>query len=113
MSHPEIGSLIRKRDEAIKMFSHRKIEQYLELLSIIAGELDPQDQDTIFIDKIDKELNWHQNTRSRKAKQSRLKQMYYEYKKWLSEINSQLWKGQYLINKRYGVILEEDDIKFE
>lgn len=105
MSHPEIGSIIRKRDHADTLLyqEHKPIEALNRMMGIIL-ELEKKHRDTELYDKIRKRFNYLYNTRSSDpvSYDQKKVELRAEHCEWLGELNELLWSHGYLYNKRYG-----------
>jgi len=112
VSHPEIGSLVRAKDE---MWSRLRQEDYIGALRMMRAILSDIRQDDVpddLFDKIMKEENQAQGTESSKQYRRHLTSSAHTYWKWAREIVQILWKPKsgksYLYDKSYGVEARRD-----
>lgn len=105
MSHPEIGSIIRKRDQIHDMlYLNYDPVKALENMIGLHWELEEKHQDGDYSKKLENELNVLGQAESvNRTEYNKLKsKRKHTYWQWLRELNQTLWENDYLYNKRYG-----------
>ena len=87
--HPEIGSLIRKRDDAYQaIFVNSEYELGLSILEAILREIDRTDKN-LLSEIIDEEKAlFFLNVGKKK---DRIKEFYWSYREWYDKVNDLLW----------------------
>lgn len=119
MSHPEIGSLVRKRDLVhTQLYDDYQPEKAIEGMQGIYFELEEKHQSLKedFNDRIENELKYLDSlyNTSRGNYKTTVLNKKGVYKRWLQELNQLLWEGNYLINEKYDnsgldIFREDDD----
>ena len=101
--HPEINSLIKKRD---MVFDYLHVqynpEKALNIMEGMLRELESKHRPEELINKIRDEREKLRKMENRSQKTNRISQMIHIYSDWLEELNDTLWDNDYLYNKRYG-----------
>ena len=104
MSHPEIGSLVRAKDQ---MIDNLKKKNYIGALSDMRGlliEIKESDvEDKKLFDNVGKEENQARGTESNRQYNRHLETSAHTYWKWAHQIIQILWDKGYLSDKKYGV----------
>ena len=112
MSHPEIGSLVRAKDQ---MILNLKNKNYVQALSDMRGlliDIKRADiEDKQLISKVMKEENQARNTESNRQYRRHLESSAHTYWNWAHDIIQILWDKGYLLDKKYAE-LQEDEVKF-
>jgi len=100
--HPEIASIIRKRDEVHHfLYSNYNPLRALEGMVGLIYEIKREDRDEELIDKILKNINYLTQMRSRTARETeglKMKQIFWGY---LEQVNTILMTKGYLSNEFY------------
>lgn len=115
-AHPEITSIIKKRDEIhTLMYAKRHYTAAVECIQGLFYELEEKDQESEqgqeAITLIEKEVAVFSSLGSIELK-PHLKKSLPKYKQWLRVLNKILWEGGYLKNtKYYGDPITDDDFK--
>jgi hypothetical protein len=105
MSHPEISSLIHKRDTAHNLlYNENKPTQAMKQMIGIILELEKKHRPQTLYDKIKQRYNYLRITQKTDpvTYQQKAEELFHEHCEWLGELNEVLWTHSYLFNKRYG-----------
>lgn len=111
-THPEIGSLIRAKDE---MWAHLKRGEYVNALSdmwAILGDIKKEDDKENMFETILKEQNKIQSLGDERQKRQAIHGASPTYIKWGRTIVQILWVNNYLENKKYGPVRKQSRIPF-
>jgi len=111
VSHPEIGSLVRAKDE---MWSYLEKQDYVSALrkmTTILSDMKADDVPKELFDKVFKEENQAQGTESSRQYRRHLVTSAPTYRKWARQIVQILWDKGYLSDKKY-IELKQDDVDF-
>jgi hypothetical protein len=105
-THPEISSLIKKRDEIHDLIYNQ--HQYRDSIAHMLGllfELKPEDKEIPTVkeltDKLEKTTAMFIDTRSAAINRQREAALAMPSCKYLAKINDILWDGEYLTNEKY------------
>jgi hypothetical protein len=103
-AHPEIISLIKKRDEIhFLLFNQHNYHDGLWHMLGIIQELQEKDQDTDLIGEITRDILIYEKNRSSSNNLKRAGNRSLVYAGYLRRINKILWDGGYLKNEKYGM----------
>jgi len=108
VSHPEIGSLVRAKDEMWRYLEEQNYIMTLRKMSTILSDIKKDDVPQELFDKVFKEENQAQGTESNRQYQRHLKTSAPAYRKWARQIVQILWDKGYLSDKKYGVESKKD-----
>ena len=104
MSHPEIGSLVRAKDQ---MIDNLKKKNYIGALSDMRGlliEIKESDvEDKKLFDNVGKEENQARGTESNRQYNRHLETSAHTYWKWAHQIIQILWDKGYLSDNKYDM----------
>ena len=101
--HPEINSLIRKRDMVFScLYETYNPEKALRLMEGILREIEKKHRPEELIEKIINEREKLRKIENQTQTKSHMSQMVHIYSDWLELLNDVLWEKEYLYNKRYG-----------
>ena len=108
MSHPEIGSLVRAKDEMWKYIEDEDYIRALRKMFTILSDIKKEDVPDELFDKVFKEEAKVRNTESNKQIKRSLRTAAPTYRKWARQIVQILWDKGYLSDKKYGVEARKD-----
>jgi hypothetical protein len=115
-THPEISSLIKKRDAIHELIytQHNYREAIDNMLGLI-WELEPQDQEKEevkkLIEKLENTTAMFIDTRSASINRQRESNLAMPSRRYLREVNGILWRGKYLSNEKYSGIIPTSTMK--
>lgn len=114
-AHPEIGSIIRKRDEIHACLYPLKRENYQPLTAIrnmqgLLYELEDKFIEKRLVDALKKEEGIIEEIIDQSVRDKRYSEMRFKYREWFSQVNKILWEGKYLLNQKYGPVVGQDDV---
>lgn len=112
--HPEIGSIIRKRDE-IHNYLYNEYRPLTALVTMtgLLYEIQRKHRDDELLANIMKERIVYEKTVSKKQIRRYAHEMRSKYEDYLEQINNILWKYDYLIDKTYMGITPASSLKKE
>jgi len=111
--HPEIGSIIRKRD-IIHFCLYPESREDYKPLSAITGmmgllyELEEKHRDNELIEALKREEGALEEIKDTSQRDKRFNAMRHKYRDWLKRLNDALWKGKYLDPGRYSPETKRD-----
>lgn len=102
-SHPEIGSIIYKRDEIHGLiYTARNYISAMEKMVGLIYELKPEDQDKTLLDELLHELRVLEGNQS-SSNRIRMQKNKENYWRYLQKLNTILWEKNYLSNEKYSM----------
>jgi len=102
--HPNIGSIIRVRDQIFTaLYVEDNIISFLKQSKGLMFMLKPADRSKELRDSFDDELTFFAVNKSRTRKISHLNSYRKKYDDWFMDINKILWEKNYLENETYGM----------
>ena len=112
--HPEIGSIIRKRDEIHDYLykGYRPLRALVTMTGLL-HEIQRKHRDDELLANILKERIFYERTGSKRQKARYANEMRPQYESYLEQINNILWKHDYLIDKTYMGITPASTLKKE
>jgi len=111
--HPEISSLVRHKDEMWSQLQAGNYTAALETMLVILYDIENKDVPQDLVNKVNREITVLERFESNAQHQDRLKKSRPRYWKMAHAVQQVLWAKDYLVNKRYGPIVGEDEVKFD
>jgi len=112
--HPEIGSIIRKRDEIHNyLYNEYRPVKALVTMTGLLYEIQRKHRDDELLANIMKERIVYEGTSSKRQNVRYAHEMRPKYEGYLEQINNILWKHDYLIDKTYMGITPASTLKKE
>jgi len=112
--YPEIGSIIRKRDEIHNyLYNEYRPLRALVTMTGLLYEIQRKHRDDELLANIMKERIVYERTTSKKQNARYANEMRPKYEDYLEQINNILWKHDYLIDKTYMGITPASTLKKE
>jgi len=109
--HPQIGSIIRFRDQIyVALFVRNNIDAFLSECIGLMGILKPGDYSTELEEAILEEQKWFDNNKSIQNLKARKKNRRKTYTKWFRDLNEILWDKKYLENRTYAPETKKDTL---
>lgn len=110
--HPEIISLIHKRDEIhSQLYISNNPIAAIDGIYGLLSELEPKDKDPKFLEELRKELRILTENRSRVEIRRRVENNLFTYRDWLGRLNELLWEKSYLTNQKYSGEIGAEDLE--
>lgn len=112
--HPQIGSIIRIRDQIYTaLYVSNDVNSFLNQCLGLMALLKPEDYGEALEKSIVNELAFLSTTKSASKKMYRKNYRAHVYKGWFRDLNKILWEKKYLENEKYQPFkIEEDKKKF-
>jgi len=116
--HPEIGSIIHKRDVIHFCLYPEPGGDYRPLTAIwgilgLMREIEAKHRDTELIASLKREIGLINKLKDASRRDKRFEDMRFKYGEWLENLNNILWDGKYLDPGKYGPIRKQSRIPFE
>lgn len=112
-THPEIGSLVRAKDQMWDALIRGDYINALARMWAILGDIKKEDDPNNMFETILKEQNLVQSLGDERRRRERISGASTAYRKWGRDIIQILWDKHYLENKKYGPIRKQSRIPFE
>lgn len=115
--HPEIGSIIKKRDIIHFCLYPETPENYKPKTALwgilgLIREVEDKHRDKDLIKSVKHEIGIINKMQDISQRDKRYEAMRFKYGEWLEKLNDILWKGKYLDPGRYGPDRKKSKIKF-
>jgi len=108
--HPEIGSLIRHKDEMWAQLRDNNFSGALETMLLILYDIKKEDVNQTIIDSVNQEISLLEAFENQNQRKKRLIQQRKTYWGWARNIVQILWDKQYLLSQKYGPIVGKDAV---